>query len=83
MNSRSSPRGQQTDNSQQWRQHQFIPGSEADPFYGFNAEPSGSYYDSTHHTRIEFPTPVLDPDSYIDSDVDDSSVEISVSGLAF
>ena len=78
MNSRSSPRGQQTDSSQQWHQHQFIPGSEVDPFYGFNTEPSG-YYDSTQHTRIGFPMPILDPDSYID----DSSVEMSVSGLAF
>ena len=80
----SSSPGQQAANSgSDWRQYPFIPGSEADPFYGFS-EPchSGGYYDSCQRTRIGFPMhPVIDLDKYGDSNdsPDDSngSVEIS------
>ena len=45
------------------------PGDHDDPFCGFT-----EHIDSTQHTRLGFPTPGLNPDSYVDRDV-----EISVS----
>ena len=77
----SSSPGQETGNSgSDWCQYQFIPGSDADPFYGFS-EPchSGGYFDSCQRTRIGFPMhPVIGIDKYADNSDDSSgSVEIS------